>query len=65
MGKAYAAMEGRDFVTPDDIQQIAVPILAHRVTLSGEARIAKKTETDLIYDILEGVAVPPYEENLL
>lgn len=65
MGKAYAAMMGRDFVTPDDVQKIATPILAHRVTLSGEARIAKKTEMDVIYDILEGTPIPPLPENMI
>lgn len=65
MGKAHAAMCGRDYVTPDDIQQIAVPVLAHRITLSGEARIAKKTETALVYDILEAVAVPPYAQHMV
>ncbi|WP_317856330.1 MoxR family ATPase [Chakrabartyella piscis] len=58
MGKAYAAIQGRNFVTPDDIQHIAIPVLAHRVTLSGEARIAKKTEVSVIYDILEHTPVP-------
>ncbi len=58
MGKAHAAMCGRDYVTPDDIQSIALPVLAHRVTLSGEARIAQKTQEAIVYDILESVPVP-------
>lgn len=65
MGKARAAVMGRDFVTPDDIQCIAVPVLAHRITLSGEARIAKKTATAIVYDILEGVAVPPEAQRMV
>lgn len=65
MGKAHAAMLGRDFVTPDDIQSIAVAVLAHRLTLSGEARIAKKTEMSIVYDILENTDVPPYDKNML
>lgn len=65
MGKARAAMLGRDFVTPDDIQHIAIAVLAHRVTLSGEARIAKKTEAAIIYDILESTAVPPFDTNMI
>lgn len=65
MGKAHAAMMGRNFVTPDDIQAIAVPILAHRITLSGEARIANKTQTALVYDILESTPVPPLEHTLV
>ncbi len=65
MGKAQAAASGRDFVTPEDIQQIALPVLAHRVTLSNEARIAKKTEDAIIYDILEAVPVPPFADQMM
>lgn len=65
MGKAHAAMLGRDFVTPDDVQHIALPILAHRISLSGEARIAKKTEETILYDILESVPVPPNMHTML
>ncbi len=65
MGKARAAAQGRSFVTPDDIQHIALPVLTHRITLSGEARIAKKTEAAVIYDILESLPVPPYETDLV
>lgn len=65
MGKAHAAMLGRDFVTPDDVQHIALPILAHRISLSGEASIAKKTEETILYDILESVPVPPNMHTML
>ena len=38
--RAYAALQGRDYVTPDDVQALAVPVLAHRVLLSAEAQLS-------------------------
>lgn len=57
--KAWAAMAGRDFVTPDDVQELAVPCLAHRLMLTGEARLSRKTAEDVISDILASIPVPP------
>ena len=56
--KAAAAMEGRDFVIPDDVRRLCVPILGHRVILKPEAEIdGVKTET-IIENILSQVKVP-------
>ena len=63
-GKAYGAMQGRDFVTADDISHIAVPILAHRIQLSNEARFAGKKPEEIIEDILAETEVPPKKEDL-
>lgn len=57
--KAWAAMEGRDFVTPDDIRTLAKPVLAHRLLLTNEARISGTTAEMVIDSILAAVAVPP------
>ena len=57
--KAWAAMSGRSFVTPDDVQELAVPCLAHRMLLTGEARLARKNAETVIRDILQSVPVPP------
>lgn len=57
--KAWAAMEGRDFVTPDDIQTLAKPVLAHRLLLTNEARISGTTAEAIIDSILAAVPVPP------
>jgi MoxR-like ATPase len=57
--KALAAINGRDFVTPDDIQTVAGPVLCHRVMLSNEARFAGKTAGDLIEEIVSAAPVPP------
>lgn len=57
--KAWAAMEGRDFVTPDDIQTLAQPVLAHRLMVTNEARISGITAEQIIASILAAVPVPP------
>ena len=58
-GKAYAAISGRDYVTPEDIAAIFLPILGHRVLLSNEAKYTKKTEAGILSDILAEAPVPP------
>jgi MoxR-like ATPase len=61
--KAWAAMAGRRFVTPDDVQELAVPCLAHRLLLTGEARLARKNAEALIAEILQAVPVPPPKDG--
>lgn len=56
-GRAWAAMEGRDFVTPDDIKAIAVPVLGHRVTLNSQARFSGVSAETIIAQILDTVPV--------
>ena len=63
--KVWAAMEGRNFVTPDDVQQLALPVLAHRLQLTGEARFGGKTAESVLQEILSSVEVPPHGEELL
>jgi MoxR-like ATPase len=58
-GQAYAAIRGFDFVTPDDIKQIAPYVLGHRLILRPESRLRKKTVAGAITEILNGVPVPP------
>jgi len=61
--KVWAAMSGRSFVIPDDVQEIAIPCLAHRMLLTGEARLARKSAEAVVSDILHSVAVPPAKED--
>lgn len=63
-GKAYAAIQGRDFVTADDISHIAVPILAHRIQLSNEARFSGRKPEEMIEEILAETEAPPKKEDL-
>lgn len=56
--KAWAALEGRGFVTPDDVQQLAHPVLEHRLLLSNEARLSGLTAEKLLDRVLESTPVP-------
>jgi MoxR-like ATPase len=56
--RAYAAIAGRDFVTPDDIKAMAVPVLEHRLILRPEFEIEGLTVPEVIQQILQQIAVP-------
>ncbi len=56
--RAYAAISGRDFVTPDDIKAMVLPVLEHRVILRPEFEIEGLTSTEAITRILEQIPVP-------
>jgi len=56
--KAIAAMSGRDFVTPDDIQEVAYPVLNHRVILTPEREMEGYTSKEVIESILKMIEVP-------
>ncbi|MBB6099995.1 MoxR-like ATPase [Deinobacterium chartae] len=58
VGKALAALEGRDFVIPEDLKRAAVPVLAHRVNLRTEARLRGLRAEEVIADLLDRVPVP-------
>jgi len=56
--RAHAALALRDFVTPDDVKAMAVPVLEHRLILRPEFEIEGLTSAEAVARILEGVAVP-------
>jgi MoxR-like ATPase len=56
--RALAALSGRDFVTPDDVKSMAVPVLEHRLILRPEFEIEGLGIREVIEAILQGVAVP-------
>ncbi|MBC6994395.1 MoxR family ATPase [Neolewinella lacunae] len=58
LAKAVAALAGRDFVTPDDIQQVAYPVLNHRIILTPEREMEGFGAKDVIQEILRGIEVP-------
>jgi len=57
-GQAVAAMAGRDFVLPDDIKRLAVPVLAHRVIVGPAARLRELSAEKIVEEILENLPVP-------
>jgi MoxR-like ATPase len=56
--KAYAALNGRDFVTPEDIKLIALPVLRHRVMLTPDKEMEGVTADDVVKQIVDKVEVP-------
>ena len=56
--KAVAAINGRDFVTPDDILQIAPPVLRHRIILSPDKEMEGVTEDAVIQQIIQSLDIP-------
>ena len=56
--KALAAIRGRDFATPDDVRDIARPVVRHRLTLRAEAELDGATPDSVIADILQTAEVP-------
>ncbi len=56
--RAAAAMDGRDYVLPDDLQALAVPVLAHRLLLSAEAQLARRSTAEIVTEIMTRLRVP-------
>ena len=56
--KAFAAMTGRDFVTPEDIKRAAIPVLQHRVIVTPEREMEGVTTKQIIKQIIEAVEIP-------
>jgi MoxR-like ATPase len=56
--QAWSAMHGRDFATPDDVKQMAPPVLAHRLMVALEARLRGRDASTLVANILESLPVP-------
>jgi len=56
--KTFAAINGRDFITPDDIKQMAYPVLRHRIMLTPEREMEGITTDDVIKQIIEGIEIP-------
>lgn len=56
--KAIAAMSGRDFVTPEDILEVAVPVLRHRIILAPDKEMEGITEEEVIRQIINGLDIP-------
>jgi MoxR-like ATPase len=56
--KALAAIRGRDFPTPDDVRDVSLPVLRHRLALRAEAELDGATTDAIVQDILKTVEVP-------
>jgi MoxR-like ATPase len=58
VGKAVAMMQGRSYVTPDDIKAVALPVLRHRVQLTPEIAISGQEVDEILRGIIDGVPAP-------
>lgn len=58
LARARAAAQGRDYVMPDDIKDLAIPVLEHRITLRPEAQMRGETVAEIVTGILERLRVP-------
>ena len=56
--RARAIIRGREFVVPDDVKRLAVPVFAHRIVLNSESMIGGETREDIVQAALKEVAVP-------
>lgn len=56
--KTYAAIQGRDYVTPDDVKQMALPVLRHRIVLRPEAEIDGLKPDDILQEMIQHTEVP-------
>jgi MoxR-like ATPase len=56
--QALAAMHGRNYILPDDVKSLAVPVLSHRVIPRTEARLKGRSEKDILEDLISTIPVP-------
>ena len=61
MGQAFAALQGRDYVLPDDIKTLATPVLAYRLILNAQGRLRGGTAEKVIEELVNQVPVPIQE----
>ena len=58
VAQALALFDGQEFVTPENIQEIAVPVIAHRIVMEPQARFSGKTAAGVVEEILNTIPVP-------
>ncbi|HUI62714.1 MAG TPA: MoxR family ATPase [Steroidobacteraceae bacterium] len=56
--RVVAMMDGRDYVTPDDVKRFAIPALRHRVALAPDALLEGRKAADLLTDVIDSVSAP-------
>ncbi|MFU8773161.1 MAG: AAA family ATPase [Anaerolineales bacterium] len=58
MARAFAVLNGRDYIIPDDIKHFAIPVLSHRLILQPEHWMMRRVSEDVIHDVFSKVPVP-------
>jgi MoxR-like ATPase len=64
LSRAKAALDGRDFVVPEDVKTVAIPALAHRLTLRPELWVQRVRGEDVVAEALASVPTPPADDAL-
>ena len=63
--QAYAASEGRDYVLPDDVREMAPDVLAHRLLATAQAELLGTTQAEIVARIVESISVPVETGNVV
>lgn len=63
LARSYAALQGRNYVIPDDVRHLTVPVLAHRTILSTDARVRGVTQEDVVREVVSNIPVPRTAET--
>jgi MoxR-like ATPase len=58
VSRAHAVVQGREYVTPDDVKRVAEPVLAHRLVLTPDATVDDVAKADVVGTVLDGTPVP-------
>jgi MoxR-like ATPase len=58
--RAYAALDDREYVLPDDLQRLAVPVLAHRLLPTADAQVQRRSSEQIVAELVERVPVPDH-----
>jgi MoxR-like ATPase len=64
LARCRAALSGRDYATPDDVKAVAVPALAHRLSLRPELWVERRRSDDVVRELLDRVPTPPVEDGV-
>ena len=56
--RAIAAADGRDYVVPDDVKALAVPVMSHRIIVSADAAMSGRTTAEILGEVMHQVRVP-------
>jgi MoxR-like ATPase len=62
LSRCKAIVQGRDFVTPEDVKAVAVPALSHRLMLRPELWVQQVRPEDVVHEVLETVPTPAAED---
>ena len=60
LAQARAAVRGRSYVLPDDVQLLTQPVLGHRIILQADARLRRRSVHDVLNEIVQSIPVPMF-----